>query len=314
MNTVPDEPSHHGVDTHSAQEYQNETLRLLIERSSCRSFEDRKIPDSVMAQILEAGIHSATGGNLQPYSIIKIENMETKTKLAAYCGEQSFIATAPTNLLFCIDWRRLQRWAELEVAPFAASSSFRHFWISFQDTIIAAQSICTAADALGLGSVYVGTVLECFPEVREMCELPKGVFPVVLLSLGYPKVRPLPKKKLDAKTIVHNEKYRELPDRELLAAYAEKYPGWRKEITDERVQILSRVCRNVHGEEFAETCIAAVKKQGYINTVQNYFGLHYVADELLSRNSDFLRLMEDFGFFWFRDWQGQGENAANTTD
>jgi nitroreductase len=294
------EPSHHGMDESLHRQYPNETLKLLIERGSCRSFSDRQIPDGILELILEAGIHSATGGNLQPYSIIKITDAATKQELDKLCGEQVFVATAPVDLLFCIDWRRLQRWAQLQKAPFAASNSFRHFWISFQDTIIAAQSICTAADALELGSVYVGTVLECFRELRQIFKLPDGVFPVVLVSLGYPKARPLPKKKLEAPVIVHDDVYHELSDAELLAAYEEKYPAWQKEITPVRLETFERVCRAIHGEEFARKCLEAVRKQGHFNVAQNYFGLHYQADLMVDRNDDFLKTVKAFGFGWFK--------------
>ncbi len=294
------EPSHHGTDESSHGQYPNETLRLLIERGSCRSFSDRKIPDDVLDTILEAGIHSATGGNLQPYSIIKITGVEVKKELDRLCGDQVFVATAPVDLLFCIDWQRSRRWAALMNAPFAANRSFRHFWISFQDTIIAAQSICTAADALGLGSVYVGTVLECFRELRQMFSLPDGVFPVVLLSLGYPKVRPAPKKKLGVPVIVHDGMYRELSDGDLLDAYEEKYPAWQREITPSRLQVFERVCRGLHDEEHTEKCLEAVRRQGYFNVAQNYFGLHYQADLMVDRNEDFLQTVEEFGFGWFK--------------
>ena len=35
------------------REYPNETLRLLIERASCRDFSDRSIPEEVLEHILE---------------------------------------------------------------------------------------------------------------------------------------------------------------------------------------------------------------------------------------------------------------------
>jgi nitroreductase len=300
MTENKSEPSHHGIDESSPRQYPNDTLKLLIERGSCRSFSDRQIPDDVLNLLLEAGIHSATGGNLQPYSIIKITDAATKQELDRLCGDQVFVATAPVDLLFCIDWHRLQRWARLQNAPFAANNSFRHFWISFQDTIIAAQSICTAADALDLGSVYVGTVLECFPELREMFKLPDGVFPVVLVSLGYPKMRPLPKRKLGTSVLLHDGEYHELPDDQLLTAYEEKYPAWQKEVTPVRQDTFLRVCRALHGEEYALKCLEDVSRKGYFNAAQNYFGLHYQADIMVDRNADFLRIMEDFGFGWFK--------------
>jgi nitroreductase len=297
------ELTHHGVDDPAGHTYANETIRLLIERSSCRSFSDKKIPDDVLATILDAGIHAASGGNLQPFSIIKITDEFAKSELARLNEDQLFIKTAPVNLLFCIDWRRIIRWTSLSHAPCSAQNSFRHFWISFQDTIIAAQNICTAADALGLGSVYVGTVLECFRETKTLLKIPDGVFPVVLLSLGYPKFRPAPKKKLSREAIVHDGFYRDLPDPELLAAFEAKYPDWKMEITPEKLEQIAKVCKTVNGNAFAETCIASIKKQGYINAAQNYFGLHYCADEMPKRNDEFLAIIKEFGFGWFEPFK-----------
>jgi len=287
--------------------YPNDTIRLLLERASCRSFSDREIPEDVMNYILEAGLHAPSGGNLQPYSIIKIQDKEMKRKLAELNENQNFIADAPVNLLFCIDWHRLERWAELEAAPFTATSSFRHFWISFQDTIICAQNICTAADAMGLGSVYVGTVIDCLRELKELLELPDGVFPVVLLSLGYPKSPMKQRRKLGIEAVVHDEKYQELPDDRLVELFEEKYPNVKYLASPENVKRIKEVCTYVGGEKLAEKCLRKIEEQGYINQVQRYFGLHYVADEMPNRNEDLLKAMEEFGFNWFKKYVHFGE-------
>lgn len=310
--TESDMPSHHGVEFLPEGKYPNETMRLLFERGSCRSFSDRKIPADVLRAVLEAGTHAPTGGNLQPYSIIKIEDEEAR-KWFSELGGQRFVGEAPVLLLFCIDLRRIERWAELEVAPFTATSSFRHFWTSFQDTVICAQNICTAADAMGLGSCYIGTVLEFFPKLREKVLLPKCVFPIVLLCLGYPKKKVLPRKKLGVDVVVHNGKYRELGDQELLDAYNEKYSGpdgRRVEIAEERLKTISKVCTEAHGEDFAERCIKRIRENGFISTVQRYFGLHYRADAMPKGNLEYLKLMEDFGFNWFKEYRPVREERA----
>ena len=291
--------------------YPNETMRILIERASCRDFSDKEISPDVLQLILEAGVHAPTAGNLQPYSIIKIENPETKEKLAKLCS-QGFIAKAPVLLMFCLDWHRNERWASLEVAPFTAASSFRHFWTSFQDLIICAQNICTAADSMGLGSVYIGSVLECFTEIRGMLKLPKGLFPVVLLCLGYPETRPSPRKKLGVDVVVHSEQYHEMDDQELIDVFNEKYRGTRRgkvEITERRIEAIQGVCREVHGEEFAQRCIDRIKENGYINTVQYYFGLHYRANSMPKGNDTYLKLMEELGFNWFKKYQPYEEKT-----
>lgn len=284
--------------------YPNETMRLLFERASCRSFSERSVPGDALRMVLEAGTHAPTAGNLQPYSIIKIENPETSRRLAELCG-QKFIGEAPVNLIFCIDLHRLERWAELETAPFTATSSFRHFWVSFQDTVMCAQNICTAADAMGLGSVYIGTVLEAFPKLREMLQLPKGVFPVILLCLGYPKMKTAPRKKLGTDTIVHDEKYREIEDSKLLRAFNEKYSGSddrRLDVTEERINTIFEVCKKVRNEDFAKRCVEKIKQNGYIHSVQRYFGLHYRADRMPQGNVEYLSTMEASGLSWFKDF------------
>lgn len=284
------------------KEYQNATLRLLYERASCRQFSDQRIEPEILKKILKAGIHAPTGGNLQPYSIIKIEDADTTHRLAEMCG-QKFIGEAPVNLLFCIDWHRLKQWSKIEKAPFSALGSFRHFWISFQDTIICAQNICTAADSLGLGSVYIGTIIEFLKETRDMFRLPKGVLPVVLLCLGYRKARPVVRRKLDVETIVHDERYHELKGHDLVTAYNEKYPNVRIEITEKRLARIKEVCNKVHGHEFAEKCLDKIEENGYISIAQQYFGLHYSADLLPDGNEDFLKSIEDCGFGWFKKYQ-----------
>jgi len=281
--------------------YANEAMKLLFERSSCRSFLDKTIPQEVLNAVLEAGTHSATAGNLQPYSIIKIENLENRLKLAKMCG-QSFIVKAPVILLFCLDLHRNERWAKLEVAPFTATSSFRHFWVSFQDTIICAQSICTAADSMGLGSVYIGTVIDNPVDIERLFKLPKGVFPVVLVCLGYPKVRPKPANKLGPDVVVHSEHYSQMKDRQLLSAYAKKYKDMKLPLTDKRLEKILKVCRIVHGREFEEKCAERIKTDGFVNRAQYYFGLHYRADLMPKANDQYLKIMEESGFNWFKKY------------
>ncbi|MEA4884086.1 MAG: nitroreductase family protein [Clostridia bacterium] len=112
--------------------------------------------------------------------------------------------------------------------------------MSFQDTIVAAQSVCTAADAMGLGSVYIGAVLECLRELRELLKLPRGVFPVVLVAVGYPKGRSTPREKLDQGMIVHDEAYQDPSDARLIHSFDDKYGGRTFDATGERIEKLAR--------------------------------------------------------------------------
>ncbi len=276
----------------------NETLKLLLERGSCRVFTDKKIPASVINNILEAGLRAPTGGNLQPYSVIKIEKTSSKAKLAKLCG-QSFMAKAPTHLIFCMDFHRLKRWAALEKAPFSADSSLRSFWIAFQDTVICAQNMCVAADSMGLGSVYIGPIFNNISAVRKMCRLPKGVIPVVSLVLGYPLRKPPIRARLSRNIVAHNEVYRNISDGELLKAFDEKYKNAKTEINAKNLKTITEVCKNVNGDKFANKCLSEIEARKYINRAQLYFGLHYRADKMLAANPKFLKMLKAAGLVCF---------------
>ncbi|HTY08459.1 MAG TPA: nitroreductase family protein [Candidatus Edwardsbacteria bacterium] len=279
----------------------NPAIRLLLERGSWRAFAARRIPARVMGAVLDCGAHAASGGNLQPYSVVVVQDRAVNRRLATLC-RQPFVGQAPANLLFCIDARRLERWARLMDAPYTARGSFRHFWISFQDTIIAAQNICTAADALGLGSCYIGTVMEFLPTLKRMFKLPHGVLPVVLLTVGYPAKRPQPRRKLGPQIIAHFGRYRDLPDAALLKAFEGKYPGFKLEATPQRRREFEEVCRKVGGPAFARRCLARVERQGHINMAQYYFGLHYRADGMPDSNLRFMEQIGRSGFGWFKKY------------
>ncbi|MBN1354722.1 nitroreductase family protein [bacterium] len=281
----------------------NETLEILYNRASLRSYLDRDIPQEVMQKIYKAGKHAATGGNLQPVSIIEIRDREIRKKLGEMCW-QNFMADAPVHLLFCIDLRRLQRWAALNRAPFTATRSIRTFWISFQDVIICAQNICTAADAIGLGSVYIGTIMEYLKDLKVMFELPEGVLPVVLLCLGYPVKKPEISNKLDAQVFVHSEKYRELPDAELNDSYRRKYPRERFEMTEKTRRTFLEVCTRVVGPDKAGEWLRKAEENGGFNMAQRYYALHYRADLMCQNNAEFIGILRDYGFGCFDEQPG----------
>lgn len=275
----------------------NQTLKLLTVRGSCRAFKARRVPAAAVKQLLEAGIHAPTGGNIQPYSIIKIEKTPAIKKLAALCG-QKFLEKAPLHFIFCVDLHRQKRWARLENAPYSADRALRPFWIAFQDTVICAQNLCVAADALGLGSVYIGPVFDSMAAIRKMCRLPKGVVPVVSLAVGYPALKPPGRAKLPAAIVAHSETYRKIPDKELLAAYAKKYAGRSEKISPAELKIFAKACAGAHGAAFAAKCVKAVRRSGRFNVPQITYGLHYKADEMLKNTAKQLRMLKAAGLDW----------------
>lgn len=277
---------------------QNEVLKCLYERASVRSFTKEEVSNEDLRTIIDAGCHGATGGNLQPYSIIEIRSDEKKDALMATECMQSIVKQAPVSLLFCIDLHRIEQWAKLNHAPYSMKQSYRHFWIAFQDTIIAAQNVCTAADSIGMGSVYLGTVESCFDELKPMFNLPEGVFPVVILSLGYPTKYPAPANKLLYDDIVHQESYSEISNDRLNKMMDLKYKGRKTPLSKKNKETLYETAKDVHGITYAKEAIAYAEKLGHIHTAQRYFGLHYAANLTRQGNPEFLNTLKKYGFEW----------------
>lgn len=87
----------------------NEVMRVLTNRASLRNFSDEPVTDEELKQVLAASIQGASGGNLQPFSIITVRNRDTSSWLGEKC-DQEFIGGAPVNLIYCIDWKRTADW------------------------------------------------------------------------------------------------------------------------------------------------------------------------------------------------------------
>jgi nitroreductase len=279
-------------------------IDVLLNRSSLRQFADRQVEPEALDRILEAGVRSASGGNLQPWSAILIRDAETRKKLAGMCG-QEFMASAPVQLLFCLDLHRNETIADSGAAPYTARHAFRHFWISIQDTIIAAQSMSTAADMLGLGSVYIGTIMEFPEQVQEMFSLPQGVYPVVLVCMGYAAdgAERKPSPKFPKKYLVHEEKYRE-PDRgELWADYLSREGNRLTPINEKTEEVFRASCSIAVGEEFAAECMERAREQGGFNPVQRRFGIHYPACAMPCGNLDIVEALRRAGMYFFEKWE-----------
>ncbi len=164
----------------------NEILNSLYCRKSVRAYEDRPIQDKDKQAILEAAIQAPTAGNMTLYSILDITDQALKDKLAITCDNQPFIAKAPLVLVFCADY---YRWYQLfcrNMAEDVRRPGEGDLLLAFADTLIAAQNAVVAAESLGIGSCYIGDIIENFEQHRALLGLPKHVVPACMVCFGYP--------------------------------------------------------------------------------------------------------------------------------
>ncbi len=196
---------------------------MLMRRRSVRNFEDKPVPDDVVDKLINAANNAPTGGNMQPLSIIVVRESERRAKLGEMVGSQPWVKNAPLSLIFCLDFWRLKKWAEMSATAFRGEEALSHFLIAYADVMCAAQTVVILAESLGLGSVYVGTIQYVADEAREYFGMPPYVFPMMLLSLGYPRTVPRNVPKLAVDVVVHRERYEELSEDEIRKAYDDKY-------------------------------------------------------------------------------------------
>ncbi len=160
-------------------------LSSLKNRKSVRAFEEREITEEIKVDILEAAFQAPTAGNQMLYTILDITDQTLKTKLSETCDNQTFIAKAPLVLVFLADCRRwldAYRYAGCEVRSPGAGDLL----LACQDAVIAAQNSVVAAEAYGIGSCYIGDILEQGELVQEILRLDQWVVPITMVVYGYP--------------------------------------------------------------------------------------------------------------------------------
>ena len=195
----------------------NEVIRQLKERKSVRVFEDKEITSEAVSAILEAAVNAPTAGNQQLYTIINVTDPLLKEQLAESCDHQPFIAKAPLVLIFCADCRKwYDAFEKYGCEP--RKPGVGDLLLAVSDTNIAAQNAVVAAQSLGIGSCYIGDIMENAEIQRELLSLPPYVFPAAMLVFGYPTPqqteRPKPPRS-KMHHIVHENGYRDMDAEEL---------------------------------------------------------------------------------------------------
>lgn len=191
---------------------QNHTMGALIGRKSMRSFTDQPISADVKQAILRAAFEAPTAGNQMLYTIIDVTDETLKTTLSDVCDHQPFIASAKLLLIFLADCRRwLDTYRAAGLAPRRPGQG--DALLAMADAVIAAQNTVVAAESFGVGSCYIGDILEHCEQVRALLSLPEEVIPAAMLVYGYPTQQQIARKKpprFDERYIVFENAYQTL--------------------------------------------------------------------------------------------------------
>jgi len=194
----------------------NEVMSQIKNRKSVRVFEEKDISKDIKSQLLEAAFQAPTAGCQMLYTIIDVTDQDKKDKLAVLCDDQPFIAKAPLVLIFLAD---TQRWYDsfnyADCNPRTPEAG--DLFLACADAVIAAQNTVVAAESFGIGSCYIGDILENVEAVRELFALPDYVVPAAMAVYGYPTKAQKERRKpvrFDSKYIIHENNYKRLTKEE----------------------------------------------------------------------------------------------------
>jgi nitroreductase len=209
----------------------NETLDVLIRHRSVRAFLPDAVPPGTIELLVAAAQSAASSSNLQPWSVIAVEDPHRKARLAALAGDQKHIAEAPLFLLWLVDLHRLESLGKARGTPTDGLDYLETLLLGSVDTAMAAQNAVIALESLGFGAVYAGGIRNKPAEVARELGLPPHVFALVGLSVGYPdpaapaSVKP----RLPQGTVLFREQYPHALDDEAVKAYDARLRTFQRE-------------------------------------------------------------------------------------
>jgi nitroreductase len=271
---------------------------LMIKRRSVRVFKDQKISEEIIDKLLDSANNCPSGGNIQPISIITVKTNEGREKLGNLIGSQPWVKNAPLSMIFCIDFYRIKKWAEISDTDFQGENALSHFLIAYADLMCAAQNVVILSESFGLGSVYVGTIQAIIDDVRESFSIPKLVLPIMLLCIGFPESIPSTIPKLNRNVILHNEKYNILKDSEIQNAYEEKYGEFNEDPEDYFMKAYIEVIESAKQESdrWLKLAKRRLKKLKIKNHAQFLFKLRYPTEAMINMNEDQIQSFHRAGF------------------
>lgn len=248
----------------------NQTIETILNHRSVREFTPEAVSSEDLQNILKAACNGSTLGNMQLFSIIVTQDKEMMQKMAPAHFNQPIATNAPLILTFCADFHRFNKYCEYRGAETEAYSNLQAYQWAVTDALIAAQNACVAAESLGLGLCWLGTITFNVDKFVEMLKLPKHVVPVACVAIGHPARIPEMTDKLPYQTLVHNEVYQDYDEERINQVYAEKevHPNTIAILQENQLHDLAHVFterryKKADNEFFSKVLADVLKQQGF---------------------------------------------------
>ncbi|OJY78308.1 MAG: NADPH-dependent oxidoreductase [Rhodospirillales bacterium 70-18] len=206
-------------------------LDTMLSHRSVRGFLPSTVPAATLDLVLAAASSAPTSSNLQTWSVVVVEDPARKARLARLAAGQKFIEQSPTLLVWLADLARLEALAAARQQTVEGIHYLELLLVAVIDAALAAQNAVVALESLGLGSVYVGAMRNDPLGVAAELGLPKRVFPVFGLSIGFPdpSISTGIKPRLPPAAVVHREQYSAAAQPRAIAEYDARMSAFQAE-------------------------------------------------------------------------------------
>ena len=194
------------------------TIEQIYQHGSIRKYKEEPVPIAMIEAIIAAAQRSSTSSNLQTYSVVAVMDKSRRDELASLCGNQRHIRQAPVFLAWCADLNRLDHVCRIRGYK-QVTSHVENFIVSAMDASIAMQTATLAAESLGLGMCYIGAIRNNPREVIKLLQLPRLLFPVSGMTLGWPDKGSQYRPRLPLREVLHWEVYSQEGQEEALREY-----------------------------------------------------------------------------------------------
>lgn len=246
----------------------NETIDTQMRHRSFRSFTDEKLSPEQVETLLEVARHTATTAFLQQFTIIHVLDPQVREQIYAASG-QPYVGGNRGNLfVFVVDLYRNSRIRSEGGMDNEPLERMNLFLEAAQDTMLAAQNVVIAAESLGLGTVYLGSINADPRLVIQALDLPRYTYPLVGLLVGYPAEEPQFKPRLPRAVTTGVDRYPYVSSyEEALAGYDEvlqRYYDMRD--TNKRVDSFTHQIRTKVGKGPSESSpvLSILNEQGLV--------------------------------------------------
>ena len=172
-------------------------FETIMHRRSIRRFEPKQIEETALQQILQAGLYAPCAGGRQGVIFAVCQDKKVNERLGKIKRANSNPRMATATSFVSREQPSIADDPKLTNAFYDAPTVItlfapKNFLFSVDDCAVAAENMMLAADALGIGSCYIGQGWPAFAapygqEILRQWNIPADHYAVMQLLLGYAK-------------------------------------------------------------------------------------------------------------------------------